>query len=357
MTDLYFARHKKGYMLHYEYLRKSFSAIAISFFLFLFSPFLSHSQTSTETDALFVLKGNTELVSGKSTEGVEIEVKKNGQTITKITSGNKGRYSLKFEVSILNKNNEYLVYISKAGTIPKTLSINTYISPEEYSLYSAPIYEMSMPIIMIETTEKTIILQRPTGRIVWDNTQHGFAFDQTFAKTALKEDEIKDDPDKLLKDAAEKKKKEDDELAKKKADDDARLKADEEAKRLADEKSKEEANNAIQKNLEAMKLDIKKKRMKDSLDSLASHTATIEIKKIIKPVSAADVDPNAFDGTGAYSINIAQKSLKAVQEKMNREKAANLSAKYETNNTLTSLLNMVDEYDKSEKSKVKSQKQ
>jgi hypothetical protein len=323
--------------------------IAVSFFLFLLSP-LSYSQNE-EADAVFILRGNTRsLATGKGMEGVELDLKKNGQSVQKMLSGKNGRYSLKMDISILNKNSEYVLYITQAGTVPKSISINTYISPDEYNAKTFPSYIFDLEIKMIETTEKDIVVERPSGRIIWDNTQHAFAFDQTFAKLIQK---TEDNPDKFL---ADKKKKEEEELAKKKADEEARLKAEADAKALADQKSKEDADKILKKNLEAMKLEIRKKRTRDSLDSIASVSANkpgIEIKKIAKPISADDVDQNAFDGAGAYSINFARKSLKVAQEKMNKEKAANLSAKYETNNTLTSLLNMVDEDEKNQKLKAK----
>ncbi len=209
---------------------------------------------------------------------------------------------------------------------------------------------------MTETNVKDIVIEKPSGKIRWDNAEDKFAFDQVYAKIAQKEqDKMKDEN--YLRELAEKKKKEEDEAAKKKADEEARIKADleaksksdEEAKRLAELKQKEESDRIVRENLEAMKAEIRKKRVQDSLDSLAVLMAArtnIEIKKLVKPVSPEDVDQNAFDGTGAYSINIAKKALKATQERINREKAKNLSAKYETNNTLTSLLDMVDEHDK-----------
>ena len=324
--------------------------IAVSFFLFLVSPSFSYSQTD-ETDAVFILKGNTRsLQTGKGVEGVELELKKNGQSVQKILSAKNGKYSIKMPISILDKNSEYVLFITYPGTVPKSISIITYISPEEYNIKTFPSYLFELEIKMIKTTEKNIIVERPSGRIIWDNTQHGFAFDQTFAKLIQK---TEDNPDKFL---ADKKKKEEEEAARKKAEEEARLKADAEAKTLADQRSKDEADRILQKNLAAMKIELKRKRMQDSLDSIAVATpgkATVEIKKIAKPISTDDVDENAFDGTGAYSINIAKKSLKVAQEKMNREKASNLSAKYETNNTLTSLLNMVDESEKNEKLKAK----
>lgn len=335
-------------MLPCEYLKKLFPTIAVSFFLFLISVTYLHSQTAEKAAAIFVLKGNTIMASSKNAvEGVDLELKKNGQTISKMQSGKKGKYYIQMEVSTTDKNNEYLLYITQPGTIPKTVSISTYIPQTEFNSNPFPRYDYTLEIKMTETTEKDIVVGKASARINWDPAQRGFAFDQTFAKVT----QLKDDPDKLLQEAAEKKKREEEELTRRKAEDEARLKAEEE-KHLADQHSKEEADRILQKNLEAMKQNLRKKRMQDSLDSLASHsTANVEVKKLVKPVSIDDVDPNGFDGTNAYSINIAQRILKVAQEKLSREKAANMSAKYETNNTLTSLLNVVDEFDKNEKTK------
>jgi hypothetical protein len=338
-------------MLYSDNHRNVFFSIAVSFFIFLFSPFISYSQT--ETDAVFILKGNTRsLATGKGIEGVELELKKNGESIQKILSGKNGKYSLKMDISILNKSKEYVLYITQAGTVPKSISINTYISPDEYNSRTFPSYVFELEIKMIETTEKDIIIEKPSGRIIWDNAQHAFAFDQTYAKLTQK---TEDNPDKFL---ADKKKKEEEEIARKKAEEDAavRAKAETDAKAIAEKKSKEDADGIVQKNLAAMKAEMRRKRVQDSLDSIAGIIpvkASVEIKKKSLPVSADDVDENAFDGNAAYSINIAHRSLKMAKEKMNKEKAANLSAKYETNNTLTSLLNMVDEDDKNQKLKVK----
>jgi hypothetical protein len=364
-------------MLYKRFNKRFLFFTTVPFFLFFISPLLSYSQTA-DADAIYILKGRTIfLSSGKSAEGVDIELKKDGQTVTKITTAKNGKYYLEMNVSTSNANSEYLLYISKPGTVPKTISINTYISQEEFTMHAVPRYETDLEIKVIETTLKDIIVERPSGKIHWDNTEHNFAFDQVYAKIIQKEEEkLKEDPDKAQKELAEKKKKEEEELAQKKADEDAKLKAaadaklkaDEEGKRLADQKAKEEADRILQQNLEAMKQEMKRKHTQDSLDKLAAISAgktTVEFKKFSKPVSANDVDQNAFDGTGAYSINIARKYQKAFVEKMSREKAANLSTKYETNNTLTSLLDVVDEHDKSlkhavsvaEPSKVKSQKQ
>jgi len=333
-------------MLYSKYPGSFIFAIAVSFFLLSFFSPISYSQTrDDDAPPVFILKGNTKFLSGKPAEGVDLELKKNGQTILKTLTGKNGKYEIKMEVSVDDKNHNYLLYITQPGTVPKSISLNTYIAPEEASFLR---YVFELEIKMIETKEKDIIIEKPSGRIHWDTEQHDFAFDQTYL--VMKED----DTERLL---AEKRKREEEELAKQKAEE-ARLKAEADAKLLADQQSQAEAERIIQENLAAMKKQMREKRMQDSLDSVATAgKAIVEIIKISKPISPDDVDENAFDGTGAYSINIAKKALKQSQEKMNLEKATNLSAKYETNNTLTSLLNMVDEHDKSQKLKVKSTQQ
>jgi hypothetical protein len=340
-------------MLYSLPCRKCFLFTALSFFLS--APF-TFAQNAETKGAIFILKGNTKLISGDAIEGVEMEVKQDGKTISKITSGKNGKYYIQMGVSTTNPKSEYMLYISKDGTIPKTLSINTYIPPEEYAMNTYVRYDFTLEIVMLETTIKDIVIEKPSGKIHWDNEQDKFNFDQVYAKVAQKEqDKMKDEN--YLRELAEKKKKEDEDAANKKADEDARLKAEADAKakaeadakRMAEQKSKEEAERIIRENMEAMKAEMRKKRMQDSLDSLASLSAAktnVEIKKMSRPVSPDDVDQNAFDGTGAYSINIAKKTLKARQERINKEKAKNISAKYETNNTLTSLLDEVDEHDK-----------
>lgn len=316
-------------MLYSKYPANFVFVIAVSFFPLLTLPPFAFAQK--ESDAVFILKGNTRLPSGKGLEGVELELKKKGQTIEKLLTGKHGKYTLKLPISTLDKNNEFSLSISKTGTIPKSIRINTYIPAEEYATKTFPSYLFELEIKMIETTEKTIVDEKPAGRITWDNEQHAFAFDQTFAK--YREDET----EKLQ---AEKKKREEEERARLKAEEEARLKAEAEFDRLAQQRSREEADRILKKNLEAMRNELKRKRMQDSLDRLAG----------IYPGSLKEVDPFAFDAANAYSINIAKKWLKASQEKMSREKASNLSAKYETNNTLTSLLNMVDEHAKNQRS-------
>src|SRR3990170_4203521 len=123
------------------------------------------------------------------------------------------------EVSTANQKSEYILNISQAGTVPKSLSINTYISKEEFNLFTYTRYDFELEIKMIETNVKDIVLERPSGKIHWDNIEHKFAFDQVYAKIVQKDEEKMKDEN-YLRELAAKKKSEEDELAKKKADED-----------------------------------------------------------------------------------------------------------------------------------------
>jgi hypothetical protein len=337
-------------MLYSEHYRTIFLSIAVSFFIFLSFPSILHSQTS-EPDAVFILRGSTKLQSGKAAERVDLELKKNGKTISKIFSAKNGKYSLEMEISILDRNSEYVLYISQVGTVPKSISINTYISPEEYSSNTFPNYIFDLEIKMIEKTGNDIIIEGPSGKIIWDNSQHAFTFDQSYAKIIRKKE---DNPEKYL---ADKNRKQELEAARKK-DEEARLKAEAEAAFLTEQKLKRDAEKDFETNAEAMKKNLIKKKYRDSIDSargVNNSKINLALKNPVKEIFSDAVDQNAFDGTGMYSINIAKRSIKEIQEKMNKEKATNLSAKYETNNTLTSLLNMIDEDEKNNKNANKQQ--
>ena len=334
---------------------------AVSFFLFLLLPVFCYSQTSEETAGVFTLKGVTKLGNGNPDPGVAMELKLGNQSIEKIISSKNGKYSVKMEISTTNPANEYTLFITQPGTVPKTLIINTYIPLNEFSLNSFSDYDFDLEIVMLTTNIKDIILERPSGKIKWASDQNNFALDQVYAKIIQKEEEqLKKNSDKYFTELSEKKKKaekqeelknkEEEEILKtKKEEEEKQLKSEEEkAKALAQQKANEVENEVIRKNLESMKQEMRKWRMQDSLDSLAAFASktTVTIEKTITPSSKKDVEVTTFIGADAYSISIAKKSLKVAQEKINKTKAHNLAAKYETNNMLTSLLDVVDEHDK-----------
>src|ERR1035437_3797512 len=114
---------------------------AVSFFLFSFFLLTAKAQN----DAVMVINGRISTTGGKSAlagsmgvktnkvsedpvEGVDIEVKKNGVTIAKVTTSKKGKYSFQIPVSTTDSKNEYTVYISKEGMVPKMVNINAYLS-------------------------------------------------------------------------------------------------------------------------------------------------------------------------------------------------------------------------------------
>ncbi|MFH1004997.1 MAG: hypothetical protein V1781_05830 [Bacteroidota bacterium] len=350
-------------MCYVKNKRTYFTFLLIFFFLFLISV-SSFSQTEKNEkgiSALFILNGSIKL-NDESASAVNIELKKDNKLVSSVITKKNGKYKFEIEISTVNPKNEYLLYITKEGTVPKSLIINTYLSKKAFMQRPFVRCDFTLSITLNPVSVTDIVINRPSGKIMWDTQKREFVFDQTFLNTMQKE---KEDQDKQLRELAEKKKKEEEEAkrlanlkAKEEAERLASQKAKEEAERLADLKAKEEAERILRQNLEAMKEAIRKQREADSLAALnkKENKPKEDFQKFIKPVVAADVDPNAFDGTNIFSINNAKKSLKALQKKMNRKKAANLSTKYETNNILTSLLNMVDENDKKQKSEIKNQK-
>ena len=307
-----------------------FLTSAASVFIFFTLP-PAYSQNKEAFTAFFVLKGSVKFAEGIPIDAVELELKKNGKLVSQIITPRNGKYNIQIPIDTLNPKSEYLLFITKDGFIPKTITISTYIEKDEFNQNSFERYDFDLEIVMLVNKASDILVEKPSGKIHWNYNEHIFSFDQIFAKIIQKEEKTKKDSSIILKEFADKKKKEGDSIA------------------LAEQKSKEEAENILKKNTDAMRQELLSKHIQDSIDALSTHAEekkTEDINQNMKPVSPEDVDQNAFDGTGAYTINAAKTYLKTAQEKMHKKQAANLSAKYETNNVLTSLLNTLDEYDK-----------
>ena len=355
---------------------------------FLFCALISNAQA--QSDATLTVKGetilktrgkglglnsNTKAVNWKqeSLEGVIVELKKNGVTVATATSGKKGKYSIEIPVSISDSKNDYVVCYTKEGTGPRTVNANAFLSKEEFAKNSSGKYNVDLDMIMVETTIKDIVPDKPFAKIKWDQVkEHKFTLDQLYEKTNLGEErKIEANPDVYYAALVKKQKKQEVavnknktaaeaklkamEEQKLKAAEEARLKEEAEANRLAALKAKEEADRIEREKAEAIRIEIRRKRTADSLAELArlnaknNPNATVDIKQIIRPGdngNEGEGEKDRYDAADKFSISIARKSLTAEREKKSREKSRNLSAKYETINTLTSLLNEVDEYDK-----------
>ena len=362
--------------------KNSFSVRALPLFLF----FILTTTSQAQDNAKLVIKGQTLACSRKGglglnagvksvdykeepLEGVEIEVKKNGTTIAQATSGKKGKYSFEIPVSTTDAKNDYVVYISKSGMGPRMVSINSFLPKEEYKKYTLPSYECELNVLLYFTTVTDISLEKFTEKIKWDNAkEHKFMVDAAYARGVLGDDQkIKANPDLFYTSLVKKKKKTEEALAKKnaaadaakqKADALAKQKADEEAQRLAAIKAKEEADRIQREKDELARQELLKKHIADSLAVVAAakkktegtSTASVEVAEIVTPSrDDKEESKDRYDAADTYSIHIARRTLSMAKERRSREKGKNLSAKYETFNILTSLLDMVDEIDKKNK--------
>jgi hypothetical protein len=72
---------------------------------------------------------------------------------------------------------------------------------------------------------------------------------------------------------------------------------------------------------------------------------TIDNKQQSISLPSAETNTNTFDGISIFSTNNQKNRLLEDKNKMERKKTENLAKKYETTNILTSLLDVVDEFD------------
>ena len=360
--------------------------------LFLFLLASSSITALAQNDAVLVIKGQTSalsrakglgLNSGVKTvnfkeepiEGVTIELKKNGATVQKLSSGKKGRYSFEIPVSTTDLKNDYVIYFSMEGMAPRMVFVNAFLTKDEFKKYQSAKYEIELNEGLYGTTVTDIELDKPNAKIKWDAVkEHKFSFDEAQARfMAGEEAKMKANADAYFTALAKKKKKTDDVLAKKKAAEDAKLKAAEDAKkkeleeaqrlaaekakaeadRLAAIKAKEDADRAQREKDEMARKESLRRHKADSLAELARlkelemANAKIDIKSNVRQaVQEVFESKDRYDVSEAYSISIARRAISAEKQRRNMVKGKNLSAKYETFNILTSLLDEVDESDR-----------
>jgi len=346
-------------------------------FLYFVSFCLLHSQEK-EKRINFNLTGVTIFESnGKSVEGVKLEVQKNKSIIETFVTPANGKFKLaSINVTTDSNRSEYRLTFTKANMVPKTVTINTYIKNP-----LASSYDFVLEVNMIESKEGDVIVDLPSAKIKWDTRINKFGFDQKYANIMRKIKE-QEDPKKAQELIALQKKEEEmkaKQEAERIAKEEAAIKAKENAERKAKEaelKAKEESEQAIKKNLEAIRLqseqlakedaerkakeEAEKKAEKESLKKTlgALHKQVEEIKeeeKVVPPPAPVSVEVEKSIESQQimvqeiYSIRDikdirSQKSLLEKRLKKNLNK--NYSSKYETENPLTSLLDEVDQYEK-----------
>lgn len=315
--------------------------------------------------APFTLFGKI-MLEDKPVENVTLQLLKNDSLLKKVVTTKNGKYSFVMEQDTINQLNEYVIQVTKEGTVPKTLIVNTYIPGKEYDDSN---FDYLLEINMIPTTINDIVLERPSGKIKWDESENNYGIDQVYAKIIQKEEEkLKEDPDKYLKELAElmkkeeeeKKRKEEEEARKKedeerkqreeelkkKEEEEARRKAEEIALKAAEEKAaKEKAELTLKENIDAIKEELKDLSKTDSVQPAGDKPADAKFPAVVS--SNEDV----YDDLMQYELKKAKIELHNRKLKKEKIKNDNLAAKYETSNVMSSLLDAVDEHDKRMKNK------
>jgi hypothetical protein len=313
-----------------------------AFFIFIFFFFIhsfSFSQKKGAETAPFTLYGKI-MLNGKPAEDVTLELSKNGQLVKKITTTKNGKYTFAMNQDTVNTKNEFIIHVLKEGTVPKALIINTYIPKEEYDDNT---YEYVLEITLIPTTVNDVVIQRPSAKIKWNETENGFGIDQVYAKIIQKEEEqLRTDPDKYLKELAEKQKKEQE--AKNKLETIA-VKVIPKTDSVIKSKEDKAPEVVIKENLNALKTELKTLPKSDTVIE-KSNTVKRDAPKqqVIAPAIVAKQE--AYDESLNYDLKKDRIALQRAKEKTERKKNANLATKYETSNVMSSLLDAVDEHDK-----------
>lgn len=326
--------------------------------VFLLSCVSAHSQGKVQF-APFTLFGKI-LLDEKPVENVTLELMKNDQILKKIVTTKNGKYSFVMDQDTVNHTNEYIIHVSKEGTVPKTLIVNTYIPGREYDDSN---FDYLLEITLVPTKINDIVLERPSAKIKWNDAENNYGIDQTYAKIVQKEEEkLKEDPDKYLKELAERmkkdeeeKKRKEEEEAKRKEEELTRKAAEEAARKAAEEaqltlikeeEAKAKAEVTLKENLNAIKSELKELSKADS-------TPVVINKPVEADVTATVVNnrQDTYDDPMQYGMKRARVELEKRKIKAEKIKSANLAAKYETSNVMSSLLDAVDEHDKRMKNK------
>jgi hypothetical protein len=308
----------------------------------------------------FILKGEVEM-NDKPAEGVTLTLKRDDIEIKKIITPKSGKFSLEIHQVIADSVSEYLLYITGDGLLPKIMSVNTSVPPKEYQQYPFKHFTYTLQVNVTPLGPKDIVLKRPFGRIKWSSKDAEFTMDQEYALIVQKEVEtIKKDPDAFAKEE-EKRKQEEAEKKKNEEELAARIKQQQEAEKLL---AQQEADRKREEESKVREEEIKKKEAdllitppiqnpvaeKHVVAAIKTKTAVTTPVKIQNSAPAAVSDPAAFTPPIiSYSSVREQRTLRSAQIKGEKTKSANLAAKYETNNVLTSMIDGVTVYEKKQK--------
>jgi len=320
-------------------------------FLFIFFILLlennSYSQAKKKETARFTLYGKI-VLDDKPVENVSLEIFKNGQFQRKILTTKNGKYSFSMNQDTLNQKNEFTIHITKEGTVPKTVVVNTYVPREQYD--DTP-YEYVLEITLLTTTVNDVVIQRPSAKIKWIESEEGFGIDKVYAKIVQREEEkLKEDPDKYLKELAKKQDEEERikrQLAEEQIKAELASKAEEERNRLEEEKEREATANKLKENVKAITAELKDITKSDSVIKRTPEPIDQSSVKVVQ----APVKEEVYDESKNYELKKDKVQLIKAKEAAEKKKKANLATKYETRNAMSSLLDAVDEHDKRMKRK------
>lgn len=331
-----------------------FSFIAFSLF------YITTLAQNREKRASFILKG-TVTYEKKPLDGVLFELTKNNEEIIKLNSSKNGKFNIKMLQNTVDTNSNYLLTISKSGFVTKILNINTYIPLADYDDNS---FVYTLDVELLATSVTNFVIQRPFGIIKWDSAKQLYDIDEIYYRTIYREEQLlKSNPDQYLLDMLTKQNetktlklneenKQINVVAKKTNDKDtfATIKKDSILatkqgipKEIIKETIKE---TVVKKN--AVKEPVKQELIKENpvKTERINEILMDKIKRSETAIKRFNSDQDLFDVALIKAMKAQRSQMENFKIKMNNKRAENISNKYETSNILTSLMDVVDMYEK-----------
>lgn len=340
---------------------------------------------------LFILQGGVKL-KGRPVSGAMLTLTKDGKTIAKMFTPKNGLYYFQMNRSMTDPQSEYILSIVKDGAASGVMRINTY-TPEEK--YTAVPYMFNLDIALTPPVNAGVVSKKDFGRIKWLTEKNVFDFDKGYIPVIEKDTKAADSIKyaEKIKEEADLKRQSDSiaeawaveseaEAVKKKAAKAAAEKAAEELKnknntkltntgtakvsktkntantaepgktennKFTEEFAKTDTPNSSEnaKNLQNNKTDPAGNPKKDLF-----FLTGVPMEQFKKNLPAGETDSKNSEGYNAedeYITNSERNRLLAAKQRYERKKAENFAKKQETNNTLTSLIDAVEEYGKTKK--------
>jgi hypothetical protein len=163
---------------------KNLVSVVVLFILFCSFKSIVLAQGAGPNGPIFVLQGAVKQ-KGRSIQGVELVLLKEGKQVAKIITPRNGLYYFQLNKSSTDSQSEYVLKINKQGSISGVLRVNTYVPKEQFTTIP---YLFNLDIAF--NPESTV--KKDFGRIKWFVEKNAFDFDRNYIPVPEKDTVVAD---------------------------------------------------------------------------------------------------------------------------------------------------------------------